>query len=545
MANDITIQVGAKDAASTALKRIERNVDNVGKASVKTGRMGRRAMEGFASGMKTAAAAAGPLLAVFGAFKAVQGLTSIVTGSSEAFDKQAESVRGLTVAMRQNGEVSDAAIQSQLDFSSALQDATNIGDEVSLGLMKQASMLGVTNDDLQQVTQAAVGLSEALEISLEDALRKTVNATEGNAGALAEYIPAVRNAATEQEKLAAVLATAERGFGQLQDKTRSAEGSATRLSNTWGDFLEVIGQSLAPLREVVNGVLVELVQVVQSAVIPALQAIMPRVATITNHIKTMGNVFRYTFAFVKTEIENLELVFDGWKNATALVLTSMAENVKHSLTVAIPEYAKWFARNFVNLMTDAFNVTVTAFTNAMKNIAGAFTALWDWIQSGMAGGTGELFHKIGEEAGRGLLDGFKAQTEALPEVAKRSLTDVELALAAQLNRNIGTFRERFQANLDAITPKDALGNDLPLFGGLKFDQAIKGQKVLGGITAATQATPTLQGKESRLLARGSVRDPQLEMLEWLKRIKQGIDNVDENTEKSPGEQDPGTVVVIG
>lgn len=547
MANDITIQVGAKDAASTSLKRIEKNVDNVGKASVKTGRMGRRAMEGFAGGLKAAAAAAGPLLAVFGAFKAVQGLTGLVTGSSEAFDVQAESVRSLTVAMRQNGEVSDATIQSQLDFTSALQDATNVGDEVTLGLMKQASMLGVNNEDLQQTTQAALGLSEALGISLEDALRKTVNATEGNAGALAEYIPAVRNATTEQEKLAAVLGTAERGFQQLQDKTNTAEGSATKLSNTWGDFLEVIGEAIAPLREAGNTMLTELVLVIQNAVIPAMQSIMPTADQIASVVKRASNAITFSIAVIQTGWQNLGKVWENITLRMGLSLVRFVEDTKHFLTVEIPEYAKWFARNFVNLLTDAFNIVVTAFSNAMKNIAGAFTALWQWVKDGMSGGVTELFRRIGEEAGRGLLDGFEAQTERLPQIAQRQLTGTERILKQQIDRNNKQIAEAFQKNLAALRGRGKVPG-LPI---LNLQQRLGageglinelGQK---GLAGGQQAQATLQSKESRLLTRGSVRDPQLEILEWLKRIGKSNEKIEENTEKSPGEQDPGTVLVIG
>jgi hypothetical protein len=46
-------------------------------------------------------------------------------------------------------------------FASDMQKLTGVGDEVTLGLMRQAAMLGVDADQLDDAAKAAIGLSEA------------------------------------------------------------------------------------------------------------------------------------------------------------------------------------------------------------------------------------------------------------------------------------------------------------------------------------------------------------------------------------------------
>lgn len=543
MANrDVEIVVGAKDQASRILQRVGKSTTDLGKTSKKSSQVVQKSGQRMEAAFNGVKAAMGPLLAVLAAVKAVTAGFRFIGDSAAAFDTQQEAVRGLTTALELNGETSKDVIEQHKAFAAQLQGVVNVGDEVTLSLMKQASMLGVNNDDLQEVTRAAIGLSEATGQGLESSLRLVQRAIEGDTGALARYIPAIRTAATEEEKLALVLEASEKGLAQKADRATTAAGTAERLSNSWGDFQEVVGELLAPIRLLINSGLAVLVETLQVAVIPAIQSVTPTGEQMVGMMERLRNSVLRAVTFIEVAVTNLPTVWQLAADSTLLQVTRIIESVKHGFTVVIPSFAEWFADNFVNLITDAFNSTITVVSNAATNIEDIIKILWDNVKSGFAGGFESVMADIADVASRDLLEGFEAKTEALPEIAARQITEGERALqqsiASAANSLATEYRDKVSERLKGAG--DAAGEallDSVKLSAKQAEEALDEKKnelqfannMIGKPSQKSLATKNVAAVESRLLTRGSTQNRPEQMVKLLERLVNEVKKVSENT----------------
>lgn len=559
MASDVTIDIGARNLASKVFDRVGKDVRGF------TG-MARRAASGFVGSIRSMATttkkstgqmassfnmlktAAVPLLALFAAIKAATAGFRVIGQAASAFDTQQEAVRGLTQALEMSGDTVGPTIEQHKAFASELQQVANVGDEVTLGLMKQASMLGVSNDQLQDVTKAAVGLSEATGQGLEASLRLVQRAIEGDTGALARYIPAIRNATTEEEKLAIITQTAEKGIAQKADRALTAAGSAERLSNSWGDFLEVVGEALAPVRAFISTGLAVLVETIQSAVIPALAAIMPSAETVAAAMEKMRVGIVKAVTFAEVVLTNFGSIWEIVKTGAALQITGLVEDFRHGFTVVVPAYAKWFSDNFVNMISDAFNASITVVKNATLNMGDILVRLWDFVRSGMAGGSEKLFVDIGTIASRSLLDGFEAQTQALPEVLGRSLTDSEQEMMRKIGglaTNLGDeYQQKLAERLGASGPDAARAGQISLDPFGLGDQA---KNVIANNAGAKSASAgSGSAVVSRLLTRGQTESGPERMVKLLEKVDKKLGKLIDNTRPDESQsEDTFKVEMVG
>ena len=280
MAGDINITIGAEDQATKILKQVERSTQELTKSVDRMGRVSENTAKVFSVGFKSIA---GVAAGVGAAIVAIKGITAAIAGMSasvDAFNVQEEAARGMT--------------QAQLEFAAALQVSTNVGDEATLALMRQAEMLGFTKDQSDDAALAAVGLAEALGISQEEALKKVSQAMQGNANALAESLPAMREldkqaqagigafaglsdkqkaVVLEQQKLALVSNLAAKGLSQLQVDADSTKGIMERAAGAFGDLQEKIGAILEPIYRVVYKGFAIFAETLQGALMPAIDLV--------------------------------------------------------------------------------------------------------------------------------------------------------------------------------------------------------------------------------------------------------------------------------
>ena len=133
-----------------------------------------------------------------------------------------------------------------LEQASALQSITTHGDETLLQIMRFASTLGIQESRLVEVTRASIGLSEAYGLDLRQSTRMLALATSGNTEMLNRYIPELRNAKSESEKLAIVSQKVTEGFQLHIARTGTLNFALDQMGNSVGDVAEKIGQVLAP-----------------------------------------------------------------------------------------------------------------------------------------------------------------------------------------------------------------------------------------------------------------------------------------------------------
>ncbi|MEL6109706.1 MAG: hypothetical protein AAFU85_27160, partial [Planctomycetota bacterium] len=310
MADDITIPIGAKDMATEVIESLQETTQQFTRAVTRMGDKTEKSTQKMSIGFKDLAiAGTGIGLAVKAAEAALSTLGSVfggLSGSIDAFEQHEEAVRGLGKALELAGD--SAQFDSLKDFSVEMEGVANIADEVTLGLLKQGSMLGIQGDKLEDVTKAAIGLSEATGASLEDSLRKVNETMNGNTEAFAEFLPQLRTMASDEEKLAAVMKVANNGLAQRADASTSLLGSNERLSNSWNTLAVNVGELLAPVRQLWNEGFALLADSISSSLRPAIDAA-------SGGIKSMRPI-----------LDSLKLGFDALKDVLTVYVETAIDN---------------------------------------------------------------------------------------------------------------------------------------------------------------------------------------------------------------------------
>jgi len=297
----IDFVIGGKDRAGPAMAK-------VGTAMAK--------LESGANRLKTATmsltAALAPLLAIFALVRTVQGFGNAIADANAAYDKQADAVSGLNKALElQGANVAKESARLQA-FAGDLQKLTGVGDEATLAFMKQASMLGVNADQLEDVTKASIGLAEVTGQSLEESLKSLRTAQEGNFSGFEEQLPQLKAMATAEEKLAYVTEMAAKGLEAKADASMTVSGMAERANGAIGDLMEMVGQLLAPIRILISQGLKTLAESLQQVLAPAAQyaqSVLENIGPVMDYVKEKVvqavNGIIAAFTFVEGVVTNL------------------------------------------------------------------------------------------------------------------------------------------------------------------------------------------------------------------------------------------------
>lgn len=486
----------------------------------------------------------GPLAAVsagIAAFKGVASFGGFLADSVEGLDAATEATRKLTTAINLSGADASKSIDGHLALADALEKQLNVDADVVQGLMAQASALGVSDQNLDAVTKTAIGLSETMGIGLDEALSKARLATEGNFKAFEKLNPAITELNTGEEKLAAVLALAEKGLIQKAEAAGSAAQADERAGFALGKLQDNIGAVISPLRELAYDGFTIVVESIQGAFGPAIESAGEYFASFRELVVTGAMAFANGLIAAVTIVEvgwnNLGTVFDVVQNSVLLSLETLRADIEHVLTQVIPAYATWFADNFVNILVDAGTAYITAWTNIAYNVAEIVKTLYDVVVGNIDFNT--AFNQIGQTASRGLLDGFQATTQALPEIANRAMTDTEKALSRSLDSSTTSLLEQFQTKFDeriGVMTKNLEQEPLTATIKMETDTDALNRKI------KADKESVLQFSETRLLTKGdSSDDPQ-------KKIADNTALANKQLERLNGKVDrlqPTNVRVIG
>lgn len=560
---DEAIVVGAKDEASAILRKVEQQTQQlaqgVEKMAAETVQQGKR-MEVAFKGIESAAKI---ITAIIAAVKVATAAFTGAQASVEAFNQQEAAVNGLRTALEAQGVVTEAAIERHVRFANSVQASTNVGDEATLGLMRQAAMMGVSDDQLQDVTLAAIGLSQALGISLDEALKKVVQATNGNAAAMGELIPGVRAAATEEERLAQIMAVANNGLQDAQNQTETTAGAMARASGAMGDLAEKVGAIIAPFQRFIAEGVAVFAEAMQTQLQPAIEFMNQGMANLRPildaiiggfqaaavvigvALETALNLFNALFAQVSGSIGTweawgdtidsviqfvakamiagftmLEVILTNFPATltmvglqTELMFVSMAENAKWALTVGIPAYFAAFlginqqwAQNLLTGMVGAMEKLAEVLLSPFRLLQKVLPSVLDGVLEGVKTSLSQLNVAVEFAA---------VQVGSLPTMAGRELSAREQELQGQIGAiatDLGDqFNERYQervAQLGAST-RERLQQDLQLTSNAVEQKA---EEIAETATAAATKnvsgmTQSLSAVESRLLTRGSSSDP--------------------------------------
>lgn len=521
----VEIVIGAKDQASAILRNVAAETKRVGDGVKKMGRDANnaggifsRSIAGMLTQMKTLAAG-------YIAFSTVRSAITFLSESAAAADEAAEAERALAKAIELTGSTIGPTIEQHKQLAASLQTLIGFEGDAAVALMKQASMLGINNENIQNAIKLSIGLSEALGIDANTALQKVALAIHGNASAFAKLIPGLKNAQTEEQKLAMIQLLAAKGLEQKEDRASTSLGMAERLSNAWGDFKESIGALLGPLRQLSYGMLVPLIEIINTSLIPAVE----RMTLPINAVKIALNQLRFTVASMFTSVDvavnNVGNLWDLMSYKFTLALVQMREDATHTLVTVIPAYVEWFSDNFFNLISDSINLVKVEFVNFATSVGEIMDGLWDVLISGGEDNAIKLANAISRAMQRGLTEGFKAQTTPLPNIAERQVTDLEKRLQAGIARIVGLLAGDFATKM-AERLKGIMGD-------IGVDPIVQEEKGKDAKNRRDEFIRSIDAKQSRLLTRGPARDIQSDILTESKKQTKKLERIEKNTYPEP------------
>lgn len=178
------------------------------------------------------------------ATKAYSAFSSVITETTKAFSVQEKAQKGLADTLRLNGEFTRTAIEDFKEFASNLQSVSVVGDEATLGFLKQAKALGLTNDQAKQAVIAAAELSAGLGKDLNSSFNQVIKTFGGFAGELGEALPQIRDLTKAQLQAGGATDLLIAKFkGQQEALANTFGGSSIQRANAFGDLLEQIGQT--------------------------------------------------------------------------------------------------------------------------------------------------------------------------------------------------------------------------------------------------------------------------------------------------------------
>lgn len=175
-----------------------------------------------------------------------------ITFVTDSFREFAESEK---VTRKLEGALRDAGLTVQLHTAHLDKMATALA-RVSLAddeAIKRAQTLlislgGLAGNGLDRATEAALDLSAALGIDLQQAAEMIAKAANGTTTAFGKLGFKFREGASEGEKFNAVLTQIQGKFGTAAEvEVDTLAGSVTQLAKAWGDVKKAAGGALASM----------------------------------------------------------------------------------------------------------------------------------------------------------------------------------------------------------------------------------------------------------------------------------------------------------
>lgn len=159
----------------------------------------------------------------------------------KAYDEETLAITKLDLALGKHSK-------KLIDQASAIQKTTLFNDDAIISIQAWAAALGHSENDISKMTGAAINLSTALGISLEEAMTGLHRTTLGVTRGLGNLIPGLKDLTVEQLKAGGGIELISKRFdGMAIAAGNSGAGALKKFENQFGDLMEQFGQAGLPL----------------------------------------------------------------------------------------------------------------------------------------------------------------------------------------------------------------------------------------------------------------------------------------------------------
>lgn len=170
-------------------------------------------------------------------------LTALAGVSGALANTQLQAEAKLLTALKGREDVQRRLMESAAE----LQSRSTLGDEVIIDQQAYLAALGLTEEQITSLIEAAVQLSYATGMELEGAVKNLAKTYSGLTGELGESIPALKNLTAEELRAgAAIKYVGDNYKGFAEAAATTGAGPAVQLKNQFGDLAEQIGIVMLP-----------------------------------------------------------------------------------------------------------------------------------------------------------------------------------------------------------------------------------------------------------------------------------------------------------
>jgi hypothetical protein len=447
---DVEVTLGAKNEASAVLRQFSAEV-------TQTAQQVEFSIRGLAQ-------LAGVTAAVIGVVEAGRAIAGFASSSVTAFDQLNRSAVKLSETIKLIPGSGQAAASELQKTANSLERITNIDAAKIMDQMSQALRRGAGVNAVEDMTEAAVGLSRVFDRDLSSAMRMVEDAANGNFAAFEGLIPQIATMATVEEKLAAVSELATQGFINKANSAKDAVEASDALRIASNNLYESFGSLLAPIRDVVYRGFAVAFEFIQSSMIPALEDFQGYAKQLVDSMQGVGQSVAEGFVTGFTAAEIAVFRFeDVMDSVSASILLSVNRLVNDSVFAfqEMAVQAAWLVEN-IGAITAVVAMGKTTFTEAFQD---------------------------------------------MPDFGERALTETERSLQAILDESVLGLTEDFNGKLRErlASLRESLNLDV--------DINLRPRTQGGAANSLQQQLRALQGFESRVLVRGQTDSPIAKLVE--------------------------------
>lgn len=189
------------------------------------------------------------------AIGAVKFALDQATASLKLFSQQELSETDLDSALASTAQLTEKYRSQIHDLAAEYQALTAIGDEAWLKQFAQLTRFGMHSKNVDEVAEAVKNLAGLLDGNLNAATMLIQRALEGQFEMFTRYgikVERTGDQVRDLENLFELLA--EKGGGLLEARAKTLDGIFKDLNNSFGDFREELGRSIANTNVVQNSV---------------------------------------------------------------------------------------------------------------------------------------------------------------------------------------------------------------------------------------------------------------------------------------------------
>jgi hypothetical protein len=462
---DVEVTLGAKNEASAVLRQFSTEV-------TQTAQQVEFSIRGLAQ-------LAGVTAAVIGIVEAGRAIVGFASSSVAAFDDLNRSSIKLAETVALIPGAGKAASDEMVKVANSLERMTNVDSGRIQDQMAQALRRGAGVGDIEDMAEAALGLSRVFDRDLSSAMRMVEDATKGNFAAFEGLIPNINELATAEERLAAVSELATKGLLNKADSAKHATEASDALKVAAHNLYEAFGALLAPVRDVVYRGFAVAFEFIQSSMIPAMDDFAQHGRDLANTMqgvsKTIAEAFVTGFTAAELAVFRFEDVLEVISASVLLSANKIYNDVVFVFDGLLAR-ANWFV--------DAY----------AKLLSGRFT--------------------------------FEDVLKEMPAFGERAVTETEKSLQAILDESVGGLTEDFDSKI-----RERLA---ALQDAMKLEIGIDLKPRAGAASALQDQIRSLTAFESRVLVRGQTDSPIDKLVKNTAEASKLLSSID-GTLKSPTE----------